>query len=368
MHIINTLSIHYSRFFSILFYSKHVFFRYNNTVMKKWHLTILIIVFLLVFAPSALGEDSDDRNDDGFLTAADAACAMREPDSGRQMQGPGILLKSVGLLDPESKLPEGETPDIISPNHLYRFAYREPVITDTQYTDSRISVTIEKIRFHKSQCYVADIYVRSIDSFRTAFSSGEYFGDRETVQQMAKSNGAVLAMSGDFYSMNARGAVIRNGELFRYKNRDTLGDSKDMLVLYRDGTMKVFGPKQLTYEEVSSDPEIMQLWIFGPILLNEYGRPKTTFQCGESLLKRHPRGAIGYYEPGHYCFVIVDGRNEDYSLGMTMTDLSDFMYSLGCSAAYNLDGGQSACMVFMDQTVNRPAGGGRKCSDILLIG
>ena len=64
----------------------------------------------------------------------------------------------------------------------------------------------------------------------------------------------------------------------------------------------------------------------------------------------------------------MDGRDEDYSLGMTMTDLSDFMHSLGCTVAYNLDGGQTACMVFMDRTVNRPAGGGRKSSDILFIG
>ena len=336
---------------------------------KRVILTTLLSALLLLLAGSAAAEgQTDDWNGDGALTAADAACAMREAASDPRMTGPEILLKSVGLIDPDGSLPVGETPDILSPNHLYRFSYREPVITETSYTDSMISVTVAKKRFHKSQCYVADIYVRSLDSFRTAFSSGEYFGDRETVQQMAKSNNAVLAMSGDFYSMNAHGAVVRNGELFRYKNRDELGDSKDMLVLYRDGSMKVYNPKQLTFEEVASDPDIMQLWVFGPILLNEYGLPKTTFRCAESLLKRHPRGAVGYYEPGHYCFVIVDGRDEDYSLGMTMTDLSDFMHSLGCTVAYNLDGGQTACMVFMDRTVNRPAGGGRKSSDILFIG
>lgn len=337
-------------------------------MMKRLILTILLSMSVLVISVSAEAEETAaDLNGDGVLSAADAACAFRDASSGTSMLGPEILLKTVGLLDPEAALPVGETPDIISANHLCRFAYREPVVSDTEYTDSMVSIRIEKKRFHKSQCYVADIYIRSLDSFRTAFSSGEYNGNRETVQAMARNNGAILAMSGDFYSMNAHGAVIRNGELFRYKNRDELG-TKDILALYRDGTMKVYGAKKLTYEQVASDPDIMQLWVFGPILLNEYGLPKTSFHCAESLLKRHPRGAVGYYEPGHYCFVIVDGRDEDYSLGMTMTDLSDFMHSLGCTVAYNLDGGQTASMVFRNQTVNRPAGGGRKCSDILLIG
>ena len=331
---------------------------------RKLLKTLLIFSIALMASVSHADAMPGDLNEDGVLSAADAACALRESSTE---SGSEILLKTAGLLDPESSLPMGETPDIISPNHLYRFSYRDPVITDTQYTDSRISVTIEKKRFHKSQCYVADIYVRSLEYFRTAFSSGEYFGDRETVLDMAKNNDAVLAMSGDFYSMNARGAVIRNGELYRYKNRDTLSDSKDILVLYRDGSMQIYGPKKLKYEQIASDPDIAQLWVFGPNLLSEYGSPKNTFHCAESLLKRHPRGAIGYYEPGHYCFVIVDGRT-DFSLGMTMDDLSDFMYSLGCTSAYNLDGGKTACMVFMNEPVNRPAGGGRKCSDILLIG
>jgi exopolysaccharide biosynthesis protein len=81
----------------------------------------------------------------------------------------------------------------------------------------------------------------------------------------------------------------------------------------------------------------------------------------------NPRSAIGYYEPGHYCFVTVDGRKEGYSIGMTVPELAQLFEDLGCQSAYNLDGGQTAVMMFGDSIANQPYHGGRKTSDIIYI-
>ena len=56
----------------------------------------------------------------------------------------------------------------------------------------------------------------------------------------------------------------------------------------------------------------------------------------------NPRSAVGYYEPGHYCFVVIDGRQPGYSKGATLMQLAQLFESLGCKEAYNLDGGKSA--------------------------
>ena len=69
------------------------------------------------------------------------------------------------------------------------------------------------------------------------------------------------------------------------------------------------------------------------------------------VLKRNPRSAIGYYEPGHYCFVEVDGRIPA-SRGMTMEQLSQLFEDLGCRSAYNLDGGQSAGIVWQGSQIS----------------
>ena len=79
----------------------------------------------------------------------------------------------------------------------------------------------------------------------------------------------------------------------------------------------------------------------------------------------NPRAAIGYFAPGHYCFVVVDGRQKGYSEGMSLDELASTLASLGCQTAYNLDGGATAMMVFQGKLVNQPTNGGRTSSDII---
>ena len=79
-----------------------------------------------------------------------------------------------------------------------------------------------------------------------------------------------------------------------------------------------------------------QSWTFGPNLLDENGKALSSFNTWDYIRQTHPRSAIGYYEPGHYCFVVVDGRQSGYSRGMTLPELARVFEDLGCSAAYNL--------------------------------
>ena len=77
---------------------------------------------------------------------------------------------------------------------------------------------------------------------------------------------------------------------------------------------------------------------------------------------------MGYYEPGHYCFVIVDGRQSGYSAGLLIPELAQLFEDLGCTCAYNLDGGGSAVMTFLHEKYSRQSNGAdRRLSDILLI-
>ena len=48
--------------------------------------------------------------------------------------------------------------------------------------------------------------------------------------------------------------------------------------------------------------------------------------------------------PLSYVFILAEGRNE--SAGASIHDLARFAYDLGCVEAYNLDGGNSATLVF----------------------
>ena len=77
---------------------------------------------------------------------------------------------------------------------------------------------------------------------------------------------------------------------------------------------------------------------------------------------------LGYYEPGHYCFITVDGRTET-DAGLTIDELALLAESMGLTQAFNLDGGQSSTMMFGDRLVSigSPYEGIREISDMIYI-
>lgn len=95
--------------------------------------------------------------------------------------------------------------------------------------------------------------------------------------------------------------------------------------------------------------------------------------------ERHPRTALGYSRDRRWLFLItVDGRQPGYSVGMTLTELAQFMQTgmgpwtrSGATAyqAMNLDGGGSTTMVIRQQVVNRPSDqtGERPVANALLV-
>ena len=237
------------------------------------------------------------------------------------------------------------------------FTDGEVVQTDNAYKSGNISVTVEKVQADGITYYVADIHIKDIEYFRTAFGRENTFGYIDTTGEIARHAGGVIAINGDFCTKN-KGVVVRNGVIYRDKMHRS-----DLLVLGYDGSMQTYAPEDFDVEKIKEEG-VWQVWTFGPMLLMD-GEPMESFNS--SVTSVNPRSAVGYYEPGHYCFVVVDGRQRGYSKGMTMSELSRLFYDLGCTVAYNMDGGKSSEMVFMGETVSQPYEGGRSTSDILYI-
>jgi len=224
------------------------------------------------------------------------------------------------------------------------------------YQTDTVRIAIDKVQSDGVTYFVADVYVKSIDAFKTAFAKDAYGrGLHEMPLKIAEDNQAIFAVSGDYYGAREQGVVVRNGVLYR----DVMGD--DVCILRKDGTMNVYQKSSFSSLDMLDDT-VWQAWSFGPALVED----GIACDTSSSRIKvKNPRCAIGYYEPGHYCFIVVDGRQSGYSDGMTLDELSNTFVSLGCVTAYNLDGGATAMMVFDGAVVNNPTNGGRSSSDII---
>ncbi len=105
----------------------------------------------------------------------------------------------------------------------------------------------------------------------------------------------------------------------------------------------------------------------GPVLVRD-GKP--VYRANEAftvsqIAPRHPRTAVGQLADGSVLiFVVVDGRQPGYSIGMTNFEMALTLMRLGAVRAMQLDGGGSSTLAFDGTVLNSPSDGqGTPCPD-----
>ena len=244
-------------------------------------------------------------------------------------------------------------------------------VTQDSYKDNKISINLKEYTYNGSTVHVAEVSADSKAYLKTAFAQGAYGKNvTATTSSIADSVDAILAINGDFYGAREKGYVIRNGKIYR----NTADASAEDLVIYKDGSFGIINESEVTAEQLLAKGAVQTL-SFGPALI-ENGKISVDSddEVGRAMAS-NPRTAIGIKSDGTYLFVVSDGRTDE-SEGLSLLELAEFMSSLGAKTAYNLDGGGSSTMVFNNEVVNTPTGGGigngsgseRKVSDIVYIG
>lgn len=256
-----------------------------------------------------------------------------------------------------------------------KFVSGAPVLTENSYQTETLAIFIthvvdesKTITNHVYNYYMADVYFQNMEDFRSAPAKTwekKWDSGQDWLANIAKSQNAIFAVSGDFTLTRKSGLAIRNGELLQKEN----DDKRDVGVIYRDGHMETYFAKNVPVEEILNDPNVWQVLGFGPALLDENGQPKTAFNDPNGVEPANIRNAVGYFEPGHYCFIYVPPYKvrQDRTC-LEMESLSKLMYELGCVRAYNLDGGGTADMYFNGKLVSeRGMGQTRRNHDIYYI-
>ncbi len=161
-----------------------------------------------------------------------------------------------------------------------------------------------------------------------------------------------LAINGDFFDpwrdnliwdyyphvgdgVNARGLTASAGRVYTNgysPNAITAYISKDNRILFGEPIGEIYNA------------------ISGNIMLIENGRRVAFDEENSYLSQRHPRTVLATDESGNtLILILIDGRQPNYSIGVTIAELIEIASEYGAHNALNLDGGGSVTLVIEDE-------------------
>lgn len=198
--------------------------------------------------------------------------------------------------------------------------------------------------------YLVAVY----DPSRIELVTSRYLGKRgETVQEMAKREDALIAINaGGFADAGGvgnggtpTGSLIQDSNLI-YQGQDTgwgggiVGFTKDNILMLYKGTAND-----------AIEQGIEDAVDFGPFLIVNGKRSIAKGNGGYGISSRT---AIGQRQDGIVLFVVIDGRQPGYSLGIDMSELTDIFVRYRAYNAVNLDGGASSSLVENKKLISKP--------------
>lgn len=277
-----------------------------------------------------------------------------------------------------------QLPELDEAGFLPSGTNREYVFQDADdglwyYISSRLYVEIRRYRQSDPKLVWYETRVRMQDGAGpdAIFSGGAPGSLREeNPVTLARRGQAVLAISDDFYAYRAdkkqkQGIIIRGGVLQADdspKNSNlTLFPRCDVMAFLPDGSMGVYERSTVTARQLL-DLGVQNSYAFGPVLIRE-GKEAAVARYAPALLheSKEPRCAIGMLAPNDYLILTVKGRADD-SEGVGIPWLLDRFLSAGAQTAFNLDGGGTACLVFMGEILNTTPKKAREINSMIRFG
>lgn len=228
-------------------------------------------------------------------------------------------------------------------------------LSDTLYDDPTIRVEITKGDYNGVLYWIADIRIQDPSQLRTYAAEGFDQKGSELGSVLARRMNAVLAVDGDYYCYTSNNDVhvtIRQGITF--KNTLLQRPCQDVLLIDEDGDFHgIEDPQDGDIGTEIDGKKIINGFYFGPLLVNN-GKIRVEDPSHMDPEQFSQRVAIA--QTGHLQYrVIVTGPNRRGSKAFRFDDWREFVAGMDdIRVAYNLDGGDSAVMVFNFEKINDP--------------
>lgn len=200
--------------------------------------------------------------------------------------------------------------------------------------------------------YMAKVRLHNPNAVRLVLSDDSVGNKGETTSQAAKRNNAALAINGGGYARGDDGLLypigitVVNGKIETFYRTDLsfVGFNKQGHLVGGDLT---------TREEIEA-LNVMHGATFVPTLLKDGKKMPIPPEWRNT---RHPRTLIGHFSNGDVLFVVIDGRQQGYSNGVTLEEAQEKLLEFNVVDAYTLDGGGSSTFYYNGKVLNRPSDG-----------
>ena len=260
-----------------------------------------------------------------------------------------------------------------------------PMPDTSKYSEDNLSykdasLTIDGYRGREYDTNYIFLHIKLTDPSQLRTAPASSFRSQSTTvgSTIAKRVQAVLAINGDFFTMDPYGVAVRN--FHTYRTRPT---GEDILFIDKNGDFSVLENirktdivRQFIQEAENNGKPIMHAFTFGPALVkdgesiipddNKYNYFNTASQ------KQTQRLSFSQLGPLEYLVVATDGPENKDCKGLKMSEIAALTAKIGktlsengCIISYNLDGGSSSTVVMNGQKVNAPGSKIRYIADII---
>ncbi len=213
------------------------------------------------------------------------------------------------------------------------------------YEDASIRLALETLDSGSVVWRIARVSISDPSQLRTATAGSLTSSRVALISSMAKKYNAVLALNANYFVNDPAKTSFEYRMGSRIRAR--LNRKKDLLIIDEKADFHLFVKSDAAEVDafLGQGRTIVNAFTFGPALVADGTLLSIDPEYGYNPHGREPRIAIGQTGALEYVVVLAEGRTKE-SQGVTQQELADFMYGLGCLQAFNLDGGNSATMVF----------------------
>lgn len=225
------------------------------------------------------------------------------------------------------------------------------------HISDRTEIKIFKLAELGYRGYIAKVKLFDPNAFKVVLAQ-DTLGKLETTSEAAKRNSAILAINGGGFYTESRngqsyaqliGNTVINGKLVEPFN----GYPGNLFFTGINKKGQVIGTVPKTESELMAINPYQGV-SFIPVLLKDGQKLDIP---ADWKTTRQPRTIIGKYANDDLIMIVIDGRQNDWSIGVTLETLQDKLLELGVKEAYNLDGGGSSAMYYNGKILNQPSDG-----------